>query len=127
MFSGFGGVACRIADLLADEYSSKSLVSLAVSPPSLPEYTFNSCGSRLANSLLTLAGLANSSSCFLGRNVVMAGKVVALLEGVASAEACCQECRLFQTGGGGAGCNVWNYCDAPGGCRCALCQAAPAA
>ena len=61
MFSGFGGVACRIADLLADEYSSKSLVSLAVSPPSLPEYTFNSCGSRLANSLLTLSGLANSS------------------------------------------------------------------
>ena len=73
------------------------------------------------------AGLVNSSSCFLGRNVVMAGKAVALLEGVASAEACCQECRLFQTGGGGAGCNVWNYCDAPGGCRCALCQAAPAA
>ena len=73
------------------------------------------------------AGLANSSSCFLGRNVVMAGKVVALLEGVASAEACCQECRLFQTSGGAAGCNVWNYCDAPGGCRCALCQAAPAA
>ena len=72
------------------------------------------------------AGLANSSSCFLGRNVVMAGEVVALIEGVASAEACCQECRLLQTSGV-ASCNVWNYCNAPGGCRCVLCQAAPPA
>jgi hypothetical protein len=63
MCSGFGGFSCQLVDLLSDEYSSKSLVSLAVSPPSLPaEYTFASCGGRLAGSLLTLAGLLAGSS-----------------------------------------------------------------
>ncbi len=52
-------------NLLSDEYSSKSLMSVAVSPPSLPEYTFASCGGRLAGSLLTVAGLLAGSGLTL--------------------------------------------------------------
>lgn len=64
--NGFGGLCCRLVDLLSDEYSSKSVVSVAVSPPGLPaDYTFTSCGGRLAGSLLTLAGLLAGSSLTL--------------------------------------------------------------
>jgi hypothetical protein len=53
--SGFGGLAGRITDLLADDYGSKSTVNIPVLPPTLPAYTFHSCGSALASNTLTLA------------------------------------------------------------------------
>jgi hypothetical protein len=63
--SAFGGFSCKLVNLLSDEYSSKSLMSVAVSPPTLPEYTFASCGGRLAGSLLTVAGLLAGSGLTL--------------------------------------------------------------
>lgn len=72
----------------------------------------------------TAAGAANSSagcsrpqSAWLGclvSNVpaVMAGDVVATLDNVASAEACCRECRERSPAA-----NVFNYCGQIEGCR----------
>lgn len=53
--SGFGGLAGRITDLLADDYSSKSTLNIPVLPPTLGKYTFHTCGSALASNTLTLA------------------------------------------------------------------------
>lgn len=44
---------------------------------------------------------------------LMAGSIVAVLEGVPSPEACCRACRNSS-----ATANVWNYCGRQGGCRC---------
>ena len=50
--------------------------------------------------------------CILADAALMGGEVVGLLEGAASADACCRACRQR------AGCNTWNHCGLPGGCRC---------
>lgn len=75
-----------------------------------------------------LAAAANASAsaasaaaawlgCLLGKGTIMAGRVLQVLSGVASAEACCRRCRQqYSTAGG---CTVWNYCGTQGGCRCA--------
>jgi len=55
--SGFGGLACKINNLLNDDYRSKSVLHIPVNPPTLPEYNFTSCGSSLAGSALTIASL----------------------------------------------------------------------
>jgi len=55
--SAFGGLAAKIHDLLCDDYSSKSVLNVPVSPPTLDEYKFTSCGSRLANSTLSISRL----------------------------------------------------------------------
>ena len=55
--------------------------------------------------------------CMKAAGALMDGRVVALLDGVPSADECCRRCRGLETAGGGV-CNVWNYCERQGGCRC---------
>ncbi len=56
---------------------------------------------------------ATWKGCLLGRNALMHGLVVGLLERQPSAEACCRACQQWAPAGG---CNVWNFCELAGGC-----------
>ncbi|PSC73227.1 serine threonine-kinase [Micractinium conductrix] len=48
--------------------------------------------------------------CIITPNALMAGDVVEVVSGVATAEECCKRCR------GDMRCNLFNYCKQPGGC-----------
>jgi len=52
---GFGGASSSIVNLLADEYSNKSLLSFPVSPAEYSSYSVPECGARLAGAVLSLA------------------------------------------------------------------------
>lgn len=60
--------------------------------------------------------------CITAEGALMAGEVVAMLDGVASEEECCMECRALPTA------NVWNYCSAnqSDACRCVVGRPGPA-
>ena len=48
--------------------------------------------------------------CIITPNALMAGDVVEVVSGVATAEECCKRCR------GDMRCNLFKYCKQPGGC-----------
>jgi len=58
--TGFGGLNAKLVDLLADDYSSKSVLSVPLIPPSMSEYTFTRCGMRLVNTSLSIASCLES-------------------------------------------------------------------
>jgi len=51
---GFGGLSASILDLIADEYSNKSLLSFPCSPAEYTSYSISEGGARLAGAVLTL-------------------------------------------------------------------------
>ncbi|KAI7843034.1 hypothetical protein COHA_003366 [Chlorella ohadii] len=64
-----------------------------------------------------LAAAANASDpstawlgCIMAEGALMDGSVVAVADGVATAEDCCRACRANSK------CNVWNHCSQQGGC-----------
>lgn len=82
----------------------------------LPEDTIASLasgnGAELANSTVWLG-------CIVAQNAVMQGSVVAVLDGMETAEQCCRACREWPD----SECNVFNFCSETSGCRCGVCVA----
>lgn len=75
-------------------------------------------GVVLEPSQADLAAAANASDpstawlgCIVAEGALMDGSVVAVADGVATAEDCCRACRANSK------CNVWNHCSQQGGCR----------
>ena len=65
---------------------------------------------------LAAAAMASDPStawlgCIVAEGALMDGSVVAVVDGVATAEDCCRACRADSK------CNVWNFCSQQGGCR----------
>ncbi|KAL4434077.1 hypothetical protein ABPG75_000518 [Micractinium tetrahymenae] len=71
-----------------------------------------------ASASASLATPVNSSlplGCIVGQEAVVDGQVVATLDGVGTAEACCARCRQAAQDGLGV-CNCFNHCSRPKGC-----------
>jgi hypothetical protein len=54
--------------------------------------------------------------CNIGSNFLYHGDIVATLDGVPSAKACCRECTKHNEAAGRRNCTVFNYCGRAGGC-----------
>ncbi|XP_070581261.1 protein misato homolog 1-like [Ptychodera flava] len=64
-YDGFSGIGCKLMEQLVDDFSSKTMLSLAVSPSHFPDTTSIEDSQRVINSVLSYDRLCNHSSLFV--------------------------------------------------------------